>query len=87
MCAISGVDMALLDLKVKFWMYTVMNYNKIYLYLEDGRSEIDNNLIENSIRLVALGRKNYLFVGSHAGAQRAAIVFSLLGSCKSQSIC
>jgi hypothetical protein len=49
-CAISGVDMALLDLKVKFWMYTVMNYNKIYLYLEDGRSEIDNNLIENSIR-------------------------------------
>jgi hypothetical protein len=82
MCAISGVDMALLDLKVKFWMYTVMNYNKIYLYLEDGRSEIDNNLIENSIRPVALGRKNYLFAESHAGAQRAAIVYSLLGSCR-----
>jgi hypothetical protein len=66
--------------------YLVAGYNKIYLYLEDGRLEIDNNLIENSIRPVALGRKNYLFAGSHAGAQRAAIVYSLLGSCKLQGI-
>jgi hypothetical protein len=66
--------------------YLVARYNKIYLYLEDGRLEIDNNLIENSIRPVALGRKNYLFAGSHAGAQRAAIVYSLLGSCKLQGI-
>lgn len=66
--------------------YLVARYNKIYLYLEDGRLEIDNNLIENSIRPVALGRKNYLFAGSHAGAQRAAIVYSLLGCCKLQGI-
>ncbi len=66
--------------------YLVARYNKIYLYLEDGRLEIDNNLIENSIRPVALGRKNYLFAGSHAGAQRAAMVYSLLGSCKLQGI-
>ena len=66
--------------------YLVARYNKIYLYLEDGRLEIDNNLIENAIRPVALGRKNYLFAGSHAGAQRAAIVYSLLGSCKLQGI-
>lgn len=66
--------------------YLVARYNKIYLYLEDSRLEIDNNLIENSIRPVALGRKNYLFAGSHAGAQRAAIVYSLLGSCKLQGI-
>ncbi len=49
--------------------YLVARYNKIYLYLEDGRLEIDNNPVENSIRPVALGRKNYLFAGSHAGAQ------------------
>jgi transposase len=66
--------------------YLIARYNKIYLYLEDGRLEIDNNLIENSIRPVALGRKNYLFAGSHAGAQRAAMVYSLLGSCKLQGI-
>lgn len=66
--------------------YLVARYNKIYLYLEDGRLEIDNNPVENSIRPVALGRKNYLFAGSHAGAQRAAIVYSLLGCCKLQGI-
>ncbi len=56
------------------------------MYLEDGRLEIDNNLAENLIRPVALDRKNYLFAGSHAGAKRAAIVYSLLGSCKLQGI-
>lgn len=56
------------------------------MYLEDGRLEIDNNLVENLIRPVALGRKNYLFAGSHAGAKRAATVYSLLGSCKLQDI-
>jgi hypothetical protein len=64
----------------------VARYNKIYMYLEDGRLEADNNLIENAIRPVALGRKNYLFAGSHAGAKRAATVYSLLGSCKLQGI-
>ena len=44
--------------------------------------EIDNNLIENQIRPLALGRKNYLFAGSHQGAKNAAILYSLLGSCK-----
>jgi hypothetical protein len=76
--------------------YLVARYNKLSLYLEDGRLEIDNNLIENSIRPVALGRKNgpkmkfylrsYLFAGSHAGAQRTAMAYSLLGSCKLQGI-
>lgn len=51
-------------------------------YLEDGRIEIDNNLIENSIRPLALGRKNYLFAGSHKGAQRAAVMYSFFASCK-----
>ena len=51
-------------------------------YLRDGRYEIDNNLIENQMRPIALGRKNYLFAGSHKGAKRAAVIYSLLNSCK-----
>jgi len=46
------------------------------------RFKIDNNLIENSIRPVALGRKNYLFAGSRYAAQQAAIIYSLLSTCK-----
>jgi len=70
----------------KAFNYLIARYNKIYIYLQDGRLEIDNNLIENSIRPVALGRKNYLFAGSHTGAEKAAMVYSLLGSCKLQNI-
>jgi transposase len=66
--------------------YLIPRFNKIAMYLEDGRLEIDNNLVENLIRPVALGRKNYLFAGSHAGAKRAATVYSLLGSCKLHNI-
>ncbi len=70
----------------KAFYYLASRYNKIYEYLHNGRLEVDNNLIENSIRPVALGRKNYLFAGSHAGAERAAMIYSLLGSCKLQGI-
>jgi hypothetical protein len=66
--------------------YLILRFNKIAMYLEDGRLEIDNNLVANAIRPVALGRKNYLFAGSHAGAKRAAIVYSLLGSCQKLGI-
>ena len=55
-------------------------------YLLDGRIEIDNNLTENSIRPLALGRKNYLFAGSHEGAKRAAIMYSFFASCKYHQI-
>ncbi|MEL7196653.1 MAG: transposase, partial [Bacteroidota bacterium] len=55
-------------------------------YLEDGRLQIDNNLIENAIRPLALGRKNYLFAGSHQAAQRAAMVYSFMASCKVKGI-
>jgi hypothetical protein len=70
----------------KAFHYLAARYNKICEYLHNGRLEIDNNLIENAIRPVALGRKNYLFAGSHSGARRAAMVCSLLGSCKLQNI-
>jgi transposase len=55
-------------------------------YLEDGRIEIDNNLIENAIRPLALGRKNYMFAGSHQGAQRAAMLYALFGTCKAMEV-
>jgi len=57
-------------------------WERLMLYLEDGRFEIDNNLVENAIRPVAIGRKNYLFAGSHNGAQRAAILYSLISTAK-----
>jgi len=62
--------------------YTLNLWSRLERYIEDGRFHIDNNLIENSIRPVALGRKNYLFAGSHQAAQHAAIIYSILGTCK-----
>ncbi len=66
--------------------YTLNLWPRLVRYVEDGRFLIDNNLIENSIRPVALGRKNYLFAGSHEAAQQAAIIYSLLACCKINNI-
>ena len=51
-------------------------------YVEDGDLDIDNNLAERVLRIVAIGRKNWLFAGSDAGAERAAVIYSLIVSCK-----
>jgi len=48
--------------------------------------EIDNNLAENAIRPIALGRKNYLFAGSARGAERAAMFYSFFGTCKKNDV-
>jgi hypothetical protein len=66
--------------------YTVSLWPRLVRYTEDGRTEIDNNLVENTIRPVAVGRKNYLFAGSHEGAARAALIYSLLGTCKQHNV-
>ena len=66
--------------------YALAQWPRMVRYLEDGRIEIDNNRIENQIRPVALGRKNYLFCGSHEGARRAAMIYSLLGTCKMNGV-
>ncbi len=66
--------------------YTLGLWPRLKKYTEDGRFYIDNNLIENSIRPVALGRKNYLFAGSHEGAVKAAIIYSLLATCKIRDV-
>jgi len=55
---------------------------KLRACFKDGRLELDNNLIENSIRPLALGRKNYLFAGSHPAAKRAAMMYSFFASCQ-----
>lgn len=62
--------------------YTLNLWPRLVRYIDDGRFHIDNNLIENSIRPVALGRKNYLFAGSHEAAQQAAVIYSILATCK-----
>lgn len=56
--------------------------NALVVSLKKSNGTSKSNLIENSIRPVALGRKNYLFAGSRAGAERAAMVYNLPGSCK-----
>lgn len=66
--------------------YTLSRWEKLCFYTNDGRLEIDNNLVENAIRPVAIGRKNYLFAGSHHAAQRSAMLYSLVGTCKKRGI-
>ena len=62
--------------------YTLKQWGKLLLYTEHARMEIDNNAIENSIRPVAVGRKNYLFAGSEESAQIIAQVYSFFAICK-----
>lgn len=66
--------------------YAIKRWDKLVRYVEYGQVEIDNNLIENTIRPVALGRKNYLFAGSHEGARRAAMLYSLLTTAKLNNV-
>ena len=62
--------------------YSLSRWDALTRYLEDGHIEIDNNAAERSLRGVALGRKNYLFAGSDTGGERAAAIYSLIGSAK-----
>ena len=70
----------------KAFAYTLKQWPHLKRYIERGDFQIDNNLIENSLRPVALGRKNYLFCGSHEAAQNAAMIYSFLGTCKINNI-
>ena len=62
--------------------YALSRWVALLRYCDDGRIEIDNNAAERSLRTVALGRKNYLFAGSDAGGERAATMYSLIGTAK-----
>jgi len=66
--------------------YTLNLWPRLCAYTNDGRFEIDNNAIENSIRPLAIGRKNYMFAGSHKAAQRAAMMYSFFATCKINNI-
>jgi transposase len=66
--------------------YCLPRWDKLCIYTTDASLNIDNNQVENAIRPVAVGRKNYLFAGSHEAAQRAAMVYSLLATCKLHGI-
>lgn len=61
--------------------YTYNLFHRLSRYHLDGRYQIDNNLVENTIRPLAIGRKNYLFCGNHDAAENAAEIYSLIGSC------
>jgi transposase len=62
--------------------YALTLWSALTRYCDDGRLEIDNNSAERALRAVTLGRKNYLFAGSDAGGERAAIIYSLIGTAK-----
>ena len=66
--------------------YMLGRWKYLKRYVDNGRFEIDNNLVENAIRPVALGRKNYLFAGSHNGAKRAALIYTLVANAKLQGL-
>jgi len=66
--------------------YALGRWAQLLRYCDDGRLEIDNNAAERSLRAVALGRKNFLFAGSNAGGERAAAIYSLIGSAKLNGI-
>jgi transposase len=62
--------------------YALSRWRALLRYCEDGGIEIDNNAAERALRAVALGRKNYLFAGSDSGGERAAAIYSLIGTAK-----
>ncbi len=66
--------------------YALSRWRALTRYIGDGRLEIDNSAAERALRVVALGRKNYLFAGSDAGGDRAAAFYSLIGTAKLNGI-
>jgi transposase len=66
--------------------YALGQWTALEVYLEDGRVEIDNNLVENAIRPTALGKKNWLFVGEADAGQRGAILYTIIESCRRRKI-
>jgi hypothetical protein len=66
--------------------YALKRWDKMMVYTTDARLQIDNNLVENQIRPVALGRKNFMFCGSHESAERTAIMYTLFACCKLNNV-
>ena len=81
-----GVKYSESSLTGKAITYAYTRWDNMMRYLEDGRLLLDNNLAENEIRPITLGRKNYLFCGNHEAAQNMAVVCSLLATCRNHDV-
>ena len=66
--------------------YALNQWDKLTVYVRDGRVQIDNNLVENTIRPSAIGKKNWLFMGDAKSGERAATFYTLIGNCHRESI-
>ena len=66
----------------KAFAYALNQWPALTYYADDGWAEADNNIAENALRMVSLGRKNFLFFGSDHGGERGALLYSLIGTCK-----
>jgi transposase len=66
--------------------YALGQWSSLHLFLEDGRLEIDNNLVENAIRPTAIGKKNWLFIGEATAGNRSAIIYTVIESCRRRGI-
>lgn len=66
--------------------YAYTRWGNMMRYLQDGRIRTDNNLAENAIRPITLGRKNYLFCGDHQAAVSMSVICSLLATCKAHKV-
>lgn len=70
----------------KAFTYTLNQWDALCRYIERGDLCIDNNIAEQTVKIVAIGRKNWLFVASETGGDRAAVLFSLIASCKANQV-
>jgi transposase len=66
--------------------YALQQWPALSIYLEDGRVEIDNNLVENAIRPTAVGKKNWLFIGQASAGERGAILYTIVESCRRRGL-
>ena len=66
--------------------YALNQWVTLEVFLNDGRVEIDNNLVENAIRPTAIGKKNWLFIGQAAAGERSAIIYTVIESCRRRGI-
>lgn len=70
----------------KAFTYLLKQWDGLNVYSSNGWVEIDNNIAENALRGVAVGRKNWLFAGSDSGGEYAAVLYSLIGTCRLNNV-
>ena len=76
------VGRVLTNMMSKAITYALNQWEALNRYIENPMLDIDNNISERALRMVVIGRRNYMFAGSEAGAWRASIIYSLVASCK-----